>query len=77
MRRKRFIQLYVRSTTHRPEGHEPQARQRMVGKATAPGLGAWWHAGASHMPAAIDNWLLAAWGLRSRLDQLRAMQRPT
>lgn len=46
-------------------------------KATATGLGAWWNAGASHRHAAIHNWLLAEWGLRSLLDQLRAMQRST
>jgi group II intron reverse transcriptase/maturase len=46
-------------------------------KATATGLGAWWNAGASHMHAAINNGVLAAWGLRSLLDQHRAMQRST
>jgi RNA-directed DNA polymerase len=46
-------------------------------KATATGLGAWWNAGASHMHAAVNNRVLAEWGLRSLLDQLRAMQRPT
>jgi RNA-directed DNA polymerase len=46
-------------------------------KATATGLGAWWNAGASHMHAAVNNRVLAAWGLLSLLDQLRAMQRST
>jgi RNA-directed DNA polymerase len=46
-------------------------------KATATGLGAWWNAGASHMHAAVNNRVLAEWGLRSLLDQLRAMQRST
>ena len=46
-------------------------------KATATGLGAWWNAGASHMHAAVNNGVLAEWGLRSLLDQLRAMQRST
>jgi group II intron reverse transcriptase/maturase len=46
-------------------------------KATATGLGAWWNAGASHMHAAINNGVLAEWGLRSLLDQFRAMQRST
>ena len=46
-------------------------------KATATGLGAWWNARASHMHAAINNRVLAAWGLRSLLVQHRAMQRST
>lgn len=46
-------------------------------KATATGLGAWWNAGASHMHAAVNNRVLAEWGLRSLLDQLRVMQRST
>ena len=46
-------------------------------KATATGLGAWWNAGASHMHAAVNNRVLAAWGLRNLLDQHRAMQRST
>jgi RNA-directed DNA polymerase len=46
-------------------------------KATATGLGAWWNAGASHMHAAVNNRVLAEWGLQSLLDQLRAMQRST
>jgi RNA-directed DNA polymerase len=46
-------------------------------KATATGLGAWGNAGASHMHAAVNNRVLAEWGLRSLLDQLRAMQRST
>jgi len=46
-------------------------------KATATGLGAWWNAGASHMHAAINNRVLAEWGLQSLLDQHRAMQRST
>jgi RNA-directed DNA polymerase len=46
-------------------------------KATATGLGAWWNAGASHMHAAVNNRVLAAWGLQSLLDQLRGMQRST
>jgi len=46
-------------------------------KATATGLGAWWNAGASHMHAAVNNGILAEWGLRSLLDQHRAMQRST
>ena len=49
-------------------------RQR-ARKATATGLGAWWNAGASHMHAAVNNRVLASWGLRSLLDQHRAMQR--
>ena len=49
-------------------------RQR-ARKATATGLGAWWNAGASHMHAAVNNRVLAPWGLRSLLDQHRAMQR--
>ena len=32
-------------------------------KATATGRGAWWNAGASHMHAAVNNRLLAVWGL--------------
>jgi RNA-directed DNA polymerase len=46
-------------------------------KATATGLGAWWNAGASHMHAAVNNRVLAEWGLQSLLDQLQAMQRST
>lgn len=46
-------------------------------KATATGLGAWWNAGASHMHAAVNNRVLASWGLRSLLDQPRARQRST
>jgi RNA-directed DNA polymerase len=46
-------------------------------KATATGLGAWWNAGASHMHAAVNNRVLASWGLRTLLDQHRAMQRST
>jgi RNA-directed DNA polymerase len=46
-------------------------------KATATGLGAWWNAGASHMHAAVNNRVLASWGLRSLLDQHRVMQRST
>jgi RNA-directed DNA polymerase len=46
-------------------------------KATATGRGAWWNAGASHMHAAINNGVLAEWGLQSLLDQHRAMQRST
>jgi RNA-directed DNA polymerase len=46
-------------------------------KATATGLGAWGNAGASHMPAAVNNRVLSEWGLRSLLDQWRAMQRST
>lgn len=46
-------------------------------KATATGLGAWWNAGASHMHAAVNNHVLAKWGLWSLLDQHRAMQRST
>ena len=46
-------------------------------KATATGLGAWWNAGASHMHAAVNNRVLAEWGLRSLLDQLRVTQRST
>ncbi len=42
-------------------------------KATATGLGAWWNAGASHMHAAVNNRVFAEWGLRTLLDQLRAM----
>lgn len=46
-------------------------------KATATGLGAWWNAGASHMHAAVNNHVLAKWGLWSLLDQHRARQRST
>jgi RNA-directed DNA polymerase len=46
-------------------------------KATATGLGAWWNAGASHMHAAVNNRVLASWGLQNLLDQHRAMQRST
>jgi RNA-directed DNA polymerase len=46
-------------------------------KVTATGRGAWWHAGASHMYAAVTNRLLAEWGLLSLLDQLRAWQGST
>ena len=46
-------------------------------KATATGRGAWWNAGASHMHAAVNNRVLAEWGLQSLLDQLQAMQRST
>jgi RNA-directed DNA polymerase len=46
-------------------------------KATATGLGAWWNAGASHMHAAVNNRVLASWGLRNLLDQCQAMQRST
>jgi RNA-directed DNA polymerase len=46
-------------------------------KATATGLGAWWNAGASPMHAAVNNRVLASWGLRSLLDQHQAMQRST
>lgn len=46
-------------------------------KATATGLGAWWNAGASHMHAAVNNRILAEWGLWSLLDQPRAMERST
>ena len=45
--------------------------------ATATGLGVWGNAGASHRPAAVNNRGRAAWGRRSRLEQLRAMPRPT
>ena len=44
-------------------------------KATATGRGAWWNAGASHMHAAVNNRLLAAWGLLNLLTQLRTLQR--
>ena len=46
-------------------------------KATATGRGAWWNAGASHMHAAVNNRVLAEWGLLSLLDQLRDMERST
>ena len=46
-------------------------------QATATGLGAWGNAGASHRHAAVNNRVLAAWGLLSLLDQLQAMQRST
>jgi RNA-directed DNA polymerase len=46
-------------------------------QATATGRGAWWNAGASHMHAAVTNRVLADWGLRTLLDQLRARQRST
>ena len=45
--------------------------------ATATGLGAWWHAGASHRHAAVKNRVLAAGGLQHLLAQPRAMQRST
>jgi hypothetical protein len=51
------------------------ANRAATRKATATGLGAWWNAGASHMHAAVNNGVLATWGLRSLLDQHRAMQR--
>jgi RNA-directed DNA polymerase len=44
-------------------------------KATATGLGAWWNAGASHMHAAVNNRLLARWGLLNLLDHLQDLQR--
>ena len=37
-------------------------------KATATGRGAWWNAGASHMHAAVNNRLLAVWGLLNPSD---------
>ena len=46
-------------------------------KATATGRGAWWNAGASHMHAAVNNRLLAVWGLLNLLTQLRDLQRRT
>ena len=46
-------------------------------KATATGRGAWWNAGASHMHAAVNNRLLAVWGLLNLLTQLRDLQRST
>ena len=46
-------------------------------KATATGLGAWWNAGASHMHVAVNNRVLAEWGLRNLVDQHRSMQRST
>ena len=46
-------------------------------KAPATGLGAWGNAGASHLHAAVNNRVLATWGLRSLLDQPRAMPRST
>jgi RNA-directed DNA polymerase len=69
------------------QGRQPKTRYRKLTalgleaararKATATGLGAWWNAGASHMHAAVNNRVLAEWGLRSLLEQLRAMQRST
>ena len=38
---------------------------------------AWWNAGASHMHAAVNNRLLAVWGLLNLLTQLRDLQRST
>jgi RNA-directed DNA polymerase len=61
-------------------GRKLIARGREVARArktTATGLGAWWNARASHRHAAVNNRILAAWGLQRRLDQLRAMQRST
>jgi RNA-directed DNA polymerase len=46
-------------------------------KATATGRGAWWNTGASHMHAAVNNRVIAAWGLLRLLTQLRALQRST
>jgi RNA-directed DNA polymerase len=46
-------------------------------KASATGRGAWWNAGASHMHSAVNNRLLAQWGLQSLLQQLRDLQRST
>ncbi len=46
-------------------------------KATATGRGAWWHAGASHRHAAVNNRVLAEWGLLSLLDHLRDLERST
>ena len=46
-------------------------------QATATGRGAWWNAGASHMHAAVNNRLLAVWGLLNLLTQLRDLQRST
>ena len=46
-------------------------------KATATGRGAGWNAGASHMHTAVNNRMLAAWGLLNLLAQLRALQRCT
>lgn len=66
--------------TPKPRGRKPTALGREVARArqaTAPGLGAWWKAGASHMHAAGTHGVLAAWGLRSLLEQHRAMPRST
>ena len=49
----------------------------VVHQGTATGRGAWWNAGASHMHAAVNNRLLAVWGLRNLLTQLRDLQRST
>lgn len=46
-------------------------------KATAPGRGAWWNAGASHRQAAVNNRGLAEGGLLRLLDQRRALERST
>jgi RNA-directed DNA polymerase len=46
-------------------------------KATATGLGAWGNAGASHRHAAVNNRVLASWGLRNLLDQHQVLQRST
>jgi RNA-directed DNA polymerase len=46
-------------------------------QATATGRGAWWNAGAAHLHAAVPHRFLAAWGLLSLLDQLRAGPRST
>jgi RNA-directed DNA polymerase len=46
-------------------------------KATATGRGAWWKAGTSHMPAAVNHRVLAEWGPLSLLDQLRDLERST
>ena len=69
-----------------PDRAEQPVRRKMVAlgleaararKATATGRGAWWNAGASHMHAAVNNRLLAVWGLLNLLTQLRDLQRST
>ena len=72
-RKKRVLEHAARSRKMVAQGLEA-ARAR---KATATGRGAWWNAGASHMHAAVNNRLLAVWGLLNLLTQLRDLQRST
>ena len=52
-------------------GIEPERAKR----ATSSGRGAWWHAGSSHMHAAITNQRLSDWGLLSLLEMRRRLIR--